>query len=86
MGAELSNPATKAFVITPSDTTDIREAAGFYPRSLYIGTTGNLLVVMLDDTGTDTTVLFTAVPVGILPIRVKKVYAATTASTIVALG
>jgi len=67
-----------AVAVTPSDATTIPIC-----RALYIGTTGNISVRMAD--GQDT-ILFTAVPVGIFPIQVDKVYSTnTTASTIVAL-
>jgi len=67
-----------AVAVTPSDATVIPVC-----RALYVGTTGNISVRMAD--GQDT-VLFTAVPVGIFPIQVDKVYStSTTASTIVAL-
>lgn len=72
-------PASKAVAVTPHDSTNI---AGGPARALYVGTTGNIAVVMADDT----TVTFTAVPVGILPISVRRVNSTnTTASNIVAL-
>lgn len=72
--------AHSAFVVTPSDSTIIPAT-----RGLYVGTAGNINVVMAED---ENTVLFTAVPAGsILPIQVIKVLAtSTTASTIVALN
>ena len=49
---------------------------------LYIGTTGNLVVL----TSGDDVVTFAAIPAGtFLPVNVKQIYAATTASNIVAL-
>jgi hypothetical protein len=72
-----SQPATSGFVVTldaamPDDTC----------RGLYIGVTGNVAVMWEDGT----TVTFPNVPVGILPVMVKKVLATgTTASGIVAL-
>ncbi len=74
-----SDPATNAVVVTPSDSTDLTNVS----RALYVGTTGNLKVT-LQDSGT---VLFTAVPAGVvLPIRVTRVWSTTTtASTIIAL-
>lgn len=71
-----SSPAYNAVAVTPSDSTVL-----FTTRALYIGVTGNLTVTMSD--GVD--VVFANVPVGIFPIQVKKVKAATTASSIVAL-
>jgi hypothetical protein len=77
-GADATAPAHGAVAVTPSDVTVIAMC-----RGLYVGTTGNITVRMAD--GQDN-VLFTAVPVGILPIQVDKVYSTgTTASTIIAL-
>ena len=70
--------AHSAAAVTPSDSTVLPVT-----RALYIGTTGNVAVVMADD---ENTVTFSNVPVGILPIQVTKVMSTnTTASTIVAL-
>lgn len=83
-----TDPASFAVVVTPSDTTNLKDLfSGEFPRGLYVGGTGNLTVVMAGDRGADTTVLFSAVPAGaLLPIRVKRVMAATTATLIVAIG
>jgi hypothetical protein len=63
-----------AKAVTPSDTVD-QQYTG-----LYISAAGNVTVTM--ESG-DTPILFTAPPVGtILPIRVKRVLAATTATVI----
>ncbi|MGE8367006.1 spike base protein, RCAP_Rcc01079 family [Cupriavidus sp.] len=77
---DASSPAIKAAVVTPSDTAVLDPPT----KSLYIGTTGDLTVVLADDT---TTVTFTQVPAGtVLPVMVKKVMATGTAATnIVAL-
>lgn len=69
--------AHSALAVTPSDSTILPTT-----RALYVGVTGNLSVVMADD---ENTVLFSNVPVGIFPIQVMKVLAATTATDIVAL-
>jgi len=69
--------AHSALAVTPSDSTILPTT-----RALYVGVTGNLSVVMADD---ENTVVFSNVPVGIFPIQVSKVLAATTASSIVAL-
>lgn len=70
--------AIGAFAVTPSDTVDLAVIA----RALYIGTTGDLEVVM----ASGETVTFSSVPVGILPVQVKRVkVGATTASNILAL-
>lgn len=73
-------PATKAAAVTPSDTDELAAVT----RGIYVGTTGDLEVVMADDTAE---VVFKAVPAGtLLPIRVKQVLDGnTTADDIVAL-
>lgn len=69
-------PAGGAFSVTPSDSTVIRATA------LYVGGLGNVSVTMED--GSEA--VFTGVTAGsILPIRVTKVKAATTATSIVGL-
>jgi len=76
--ADSTAPAHGAVVITPSDVTEFP-----ITRSIYVGATGNITVQMAD--GQDTFV-FTAVPVGVLPIQVSKVYSTgTTAGSLVAL-
>lgn len=74
-----SDPGKFAEAVSPSDTVDLASPA----RSLYVGATGSLSVVMYGD---EATVTFAAVPVGIFPIQVTRVNATgTTASNIVAL-
>lgn len=72
-------------VVTPSDTVDLSTSLGAPQgaKALYIGGTGNLVAVREDGT----TVLFSALPVGIiLPINCKRVNSTnTTATLIVAL-
>lgn len=72
-----SDPAAFAADVTPSDATILTPT-----RALYIGGTGSVVVQMY---GSENTQTFAAVPVGILPIRVTKVLAATGATDIVAL-
>jgi len=77
--ADFSAPAVGAAVVTPNDSVDLPR---FPARALYIGVTGNLVV----DTAEGQTITFTAVPVGIFPVSVRRVRAtSTTASNIVAL-
>lgn len=74
----LDSPATSAAAVTPADGTDLP----YFTRALYIGTTGDLAVIMMDGSA----VTFPTVPVGVLDIRVSRVKATgTTASNIVAL-
>ena len=70
--------AHSALAVTPSDSTILP-----CTRALYVGTTGNIAVVMADD---ENTITFSNVPVGILPIQVIKVMSTnTTASNVIAL-
>lgn len=69
-------PAHGAIAITKSDVTVFRIC-----RSVYVGATGSLVVRMADGE----TVTFNAVPVGVFPIQVDMVFAASTAADLVAL-
>lgn len=69
-------PAGDAFAVTPSDVTR------FYANALYVGGTGDVAV----ETEGGTSVTFFMVPAGaILPIRCRRVLAATTATNILGL-
>jgi hypothetical protein len=73
-------PAQDA-VAVPDATLTVLTDAG---RGVYVGGAGNLVVEMAGGTGTDVT--FTAVPAGtVLPIAVKRVLAASTATAVVVL-
>lgn len=77
-GGEMDSPAYRAAAVTLHDTNELTP----YARALYVGTTGNIALV----TAGGDPVTFTAVPVGILPVRCKIVKSTgTTASNIVAL-
>lgn len=76
--ANSTAPAHGAVAITPNDSTTFPVT-----RAVYVGATGNLTVRMAD--GQDN-VLFSNVPVGVLPIQVDKIYTTGTgASAILAL-
>lgn len=79
MGASFTDPAVNAIAVTPSDTVSLTPNP---TRALYVGTGGNVAVLI----GTNT-ITFTGVLGGtILPICVTRVNATnTTASNIVAL-
>ena len=86
-------PIIAGTLITPSDSTIFSQAT----RGLYIGGGGNLNVEFAIPQPSDTmnnysntnvysNVVFTAVSAGtILPVRVRRVYAASTCTAIVAL-
>lgn len=77
---EMSEPAMYAAAVTPSDVTVFLQNT----RALYVGVTGDVAVVM---GGSSTTITFTNVPVGILPVRCSQVYSTgTTATGIIALN
>lgn len=88
-----ANPARRAIAVTPSDTLDVTNAAGDgargYAKGLYIGVTGNVVVIAAGDntnSGAGTPVTFTAHPVGYIPLQVRRVKATgTSATNIVAL-
>lgn len=69
---------TRAKVITPSDSAEVNCSA------VYVGGTGNLTVIMRDDTATT---LFSTIPAGtVLEIACAKIMSTgTTATTIVGL-
>ena len=74
------SPAVRAFSITPSDTADLT----LLPRALYIGVTGDVSVILIDD---DVAVTFVGVLAGsLLPIRAQRVRSTgTTATNIVGI-
>jgi len=75
--SNVSDPAVYGAAVTPSNSVDLTAPT----RSLYVGTTGDISVEMLNGT-----VVFTGVAVGILPIQCTRVnFTGTTASNIVAL-
>ena len=68
-----------AAAVATSDTVDLTHVS----RALYIGVSGDVVV---NTQGGEATVLFKAVPVGVLPVRATRVKATnTTATNIVAL-
>jgi hypothetical protein len=89
-----SDPSRLAYAVTPSDTLDLPDVDNTnptpaYAKSLYVGTSGNVAVIPAGDksnNGRGTPVTFLNVPVGFLPVQVRRVMAtSTTAQNIVAL-
>jgi hypothetical protein len=83
--ADATAPAHQARAISPNDATVIPTT-----RGIYVGVAGNITVRMGDFAASqdpaDDNVLFSNVPVGVLPIQVDKVYlTGTTATNMVAL-
>ena len=78
-GQDMNGAYDEAAAITPADGADLPALT----RAIYVGVAGNVKVDM-ETTGTGIT--FTALPVGIHRLRVKRVYATgTTATNLVAL-
>lgn len=77
--SSLASPATDAFAITPNDSTDLTQVT----RALYVGTAGNIVVVL--KSGSEVT--FSNVTSGsILPIRASRIKATgTTALNVLGL-
>lgn len=77
-GTTTDFPATSAVAVTLSDTVDLQAVS----RALWIGTTGDVTVIMKDGQ----TATFTAAPVGWMPLRVSRVkLTGTSAGSIVAV-
>lgn len=70
--ADATTPAFHAVAVTPHDSNNIETT-----RSLYVGGTGNLHVIM--ESGAEVT--FAAVPVGVFPVQVTRVYSTSTTAT-----
>lgn len=79
----IAAPCRYAAAVTPHDTNEM----GYVSRGIYVGTAGDLTVIMVDDTTGGTPVTFPSVPGGaFLPIRIRRVNATgTTASGVVAV-
>ena len=68
-----SDPSSQPFEITPSDSTDFARES----RGIYVGTTGDVVVVTVSST-----VTFSNVPTGmILPVRAIRVNSTNTTAT-----
>lgn len=75
----LESPARDAIAVSPDDSNDLSNTS----RSIYVGFAGDIAVHMA---GESSVVVFKAVPVGILPVRVDRILATgTTAADLVAL-
>jgi hypothetical protein len=79
--AGLTSPAANGVAIVPDDANDLPTST----RGIYVGTTGDVVAILVGDTLATT---YTAVPGGsVLPIRAKRVKATgTTATNLVGLS
>lgn len=74
----LTSPAEDAFAITPDDANDL----AIWTRAIYVGSSGSLKVT----TAKGTAITFDNVPVGILPVRARRVWSTgTSASSLIGL-
>ncbi len=74
-------PGLNAIAVEPDDDADLQPSA----RALWIGSAGDLEVVMAGEADPEVTVVFSNVPVGWMPIQVRRVMETTSAQDIVAV-
>lgn len=72
-----SGPYGRAFAITENDSTDLAEVTS----AVYVGSAGALHVLMAN--GDEVT--FAALPIGFHPLRIRKVFTDSVASSLVGL-
>lgn len=72
--SNVGDPAVYAKVIVPDNANDMPTNA----RSIYVGVTGDIQVTTI---GGDI-VVFRNVPVGVLPVQVKRVWVTNTTATL----
>lgn len=79
----VSNPATRAAVVTPSDTDNLADI----PKAIYVGTGGNIAMIGVNASGAATGITWKNVPSGaLIPFRPRRILAnGTTAADILAL-
>lgn len=71
----MTNPAAKAFAISPNDNTDLAVVT----RGLYVGATGDVVVILDADSSA---VTFVGLAAGIIhPLAVKRVKSTNTTAT-----
>lgn len=73
----LDSVAVSGFSITPNNDVALIQTT----RAIYIGTSGNVNVEMIGFEDANVDILFENVPVGILPIRVSRIYSSNTTAT-----
>lgn len=73
---DLSAQARRARVVAPSDSTDLPEGPA---RAIWVGATGDIALVLLDDT--DPVIFTVASAPALIPFLVKRVRATGTTAT-----
>lgn len=77
-----TSPAVHAQTLADATTTELTE----FSRGVYVGGTGDLIVVMGANHAVGTLTTFTAVPAGqILPIGIFSIHSTSTATAVVAI-
>jgi hypothetical protein len=81
--SQMTRPGASTVAVTASNSADIAQLEGFYPRALWVGGAGNVAIVTPD--GVVNTI--TGVPAGtLLPIQTRRVNSTnTTATSMVAI-
>lgn len=81
--SQLTRPGASTVAVTPHNSTDISQLNNEYPRALWVGGAGNVVIVTPD--GVTNTI--TGVPAGtLLPIQTRRVNSTnTTATSMVAI-
>lgn len=72
-----SAPGRTAFAITPDDSNDL----SIYAKVLYIGVSGDVVLIPIDSAGAGTSVTFKGHPVGYLLCGSRRVLATGTTAT-----
>jgi hypothetical protein len=81
--SEMIRPGASVAAVTPSDSTDIAKLNGHYPRALWVGGTGNVVIVTPDG---EAATLANVADGTLLPIQARRVNStSTTATSIVAI-
>lgn len=76
--SDITRPGESVAAVTTSDTVDVGRVGSEWPRSLWVGGAGNVVLVAPD--GTSAT--FTAVAGSVIPCRFKRVNSTNTTATL----
>lgn len=76
--SEITRPGASHVAVTKSDTVDIAKVNNQYPRALYVGGAGDVVLVTPDGVA----VTYSSVPAGsLLPVQTRRVNSASTTAT-----
>lgn len=82
MSNDITRPGESLVAVTKSDTDDVEKLGNAYPRALWVGGAGNVVMVAPD--GRSATLSGVAAGT-LLPLRFKRIGASTTATLMVAI-